>query len=358
MTAVTATVERVDNSDLSPQVKLYPSTRFMGSKEKLLQPLWSAIHDFEACSVLDLCSGTGVVSYMFKAQGLEVTSNDYMSMCWTFANALVANNNIRLSDAEIAMITTPASDCDDFIQRNYRGLYFSDEDNSFLDSARANVLNLPSPEKKSLAMAALARACLKRRPRGIFTYVGMRYDDGRRDLQMSIKEHFCEAADVINTAVFDNGRSNAALNQNIDSDAPNCEIDLVYLDPPYYSPLSDNEYVRRYHFVEGLTRNWEGVDIQWETKTKKIRNYPTAFKSHEGTRKAFDNLFERYRESVLAVSYSSNSLPNKEEIMGFLKRHKKNVRVIEINHKYCFGTHGHKVGNNKNDVLEFIFLGY
>ena len=23
--------------------------------------------------------------------------------------------------------------------------------------------------------------------------------------------------------------------------------DLVYIDPPYYSPLSDNEYVRRYH---------------------------------------------------------------------------------------------------------------
>jgi len=27
--------------------------------------------------------------------------------------------------------------------------------------------------------------------------------------------------------------------------------DLVYIDPPYYSPYSDNEYVRRYHFVDG-----------------------------------------------------------------------------------------------------------
>ena len=46
------------------------------------------------------------------------------------------------------------------------------------------------------------------------------------------------------------------------------KADLVYMDPPYYSPLSDNEYVRRYHFVEGLARDWKGVEIQEHTQTK------------------------------------------------------------------------------------------
>ena len=53
--------------------------------------------------------------------------------------------------------------------------------------------------------------------------------------------------------------------------------DLVYIDPPYFSPLSDNEYVRRYHFVEGLSRNWKGIQFQEDTKTKKFKSYPSQF---------------------------------------------------------------------------------
>ena len=43
---------------------------------------------------------------------------------------------------------------------------------------------------------------------------------------------------------------------------------FVYMDPPYYSLCSDNEYIRRYHFTEGICCNWEGVEMQWHTKTK------------------------------------------------------------------------------------------
>lgn len=57
--------------------------------------------------------------------------------------------------------------------------------------------------------------------------------------------------------------------------------DLVYIDPPYYSPLSDNEYVRRYHFVEGLARDWKGVEIQENTVTKKFKSYPTPFSTRK-----------------------------------------------------------------------------
>ena len=85
--------------------------------------------------------------------------------------------------------------------------------------------------------------------------------------------------------------------------------DLVYMDPPYYSPLSDNEYVRRYHFVEGLARDWVGVNIQADTLTKKFKNYPTPFCSRQGAIDAFDMLFKKFRDSILLVSYSSNSQP-------------------------------------------------
>ena len=51
---------------LSPedQVKKFPATRYMGSKSKLIEYIWKATEHLEFDSVLDLFSGSGVVSYM------------------------------------------------------------------------------------------------------------------------------------------------------------------------------------------------------------------------------------------------------------------------------------------------------
>lgn len=133
---------------------------------------------------------------------------------------------------------------------------------------------------------------------------------------------------------------------------------LVYIDPPYYSPLSDNEYVRRYHFVEGLARDWVDVEIQEHTLTKKFKSYPTPFSSRSGAHDAFDRLFKRHRESVLLVSYSSNSQPTLEEMVALMSKYKRHVEVVPVNHRYSFGNQGHKVGDNKNQVLEYLFVGY
>ena len=97
---------------------------------------------------------------------------------------------------------------------------------------------------------------------------------------MSLESQFIEAIRLINLSIFDNGQKNRSRR----GDALSCRLDadLVYIDPPYYSPLSDNEYVRRYHFVEGLACDWENVEIQWHTSTRKFKNYPTPFSSRKG----------------------------------------------------------------------------
>src|SRR5690606_8128711 len=139
---------------------------------------------------------------------------------------------------------------DRFVERTFAGLYFSDEDNRLIDTIRANIARLRSEEHRAIAKVALIRACMKKRPRGIFTYVGHRYDDGRRDLKVSFADHFLDAVSAVNDAVFDNGQKNEAHHGDAMSVRPTRGA-LIYMDPPYYSPLSDNEYVRRYHFVEG-----------------------------------------------------------------------------------------------------------
>ena len=342
---------------LPEQAKLYPPTRFMGSKNKLLNEIWGVVSQFEFETAVDLFSGSGIVGYMLKSHGKAVISNDYMSMSSTFAKAMIENNTVTLAEDEALALLESHAPVDDFVVQTFDGLYFSAEDNQLIDILRANIKALRDPYKRAIAMSALIRACLKKRPRGIFTYVGHRYDDGRRDLQMPLRDQFLEAVQLVNAAVFDNGKPNKARNGDAMTLQPQAH-GLVYIDPPYYSPLSDNEYVRRYHFVEGLARDWKGVEIQEHTITKKFKSYPTPFSSRKGAASAFDLLFKRFRDSVLVVSYSSNSQPTLDEMLAILARHKQHVEVVPVDHRYSFGNQGHKVGNNKNAVQEYLFVGY
>src|SRR5229473_1987199 len=334
----------------------YPPTRFMGSKQGILPAIWDAVKYLPFTTVLDAFSGSGCVSFMFKSQGKAVFSNDFLKYSYHMVNALVANADETLAQSEVAMLLEPNAGRQNFIQETFQNLYFSEIDNLFLENTIANIQRLTSPFKQSLAVSALNRACIKRRPRGVFTYTGQRYDDGRRDLRLSLQEQFLEAIKLLNDAVFDNGQRNLALNQDVFS--LDVTPDLVYLDPPYHTPLSDNDYLRRYHFVEGLSCYWQGVEILHHTKTKKLRKYYTPFDSRAQVYGAFEQLFQQFSNSIIVVSYSSNSLPKREELTEMLKAIKNTVVVHDIEHRYSFGTHSHKVGNQNNAVQEYLFVAY
>jgi len=341
---------------ISEQANLYPSTRYMGSKEKLLPWIKSVAQNFEFDSVADLFSGSGAVGYLFKTMGKQVFSNDYMAMSATWAKAMIENNTQTLTPREVDRLFSPASDNDRFVQDTFRGIYYPDDENAMIDLVRTNIRKITNPHKKSIALSALIRACLKKRARGIFTYTGMRYDDGRADLSASMEEQIRRAVTAINAAVFDNGTSCSA--RVGDAMQAQTKADLVYLDPPYYSPLSDNEYVRRYHFVEGLARDWDGVDIQWHTKTRKFKSYPTPFTSRAGATAAFDHLFRKLKDSIILVSYSSNSLPTKDEMIHLLAKYKRHVEVVDIDHRYSFANQGSTSSEIRNQVKEYLFAGY
>ncbi len=341
---------------LSEQVALYPTTRFMGSKRKLLNEIWNVASHFEFDTVVDLFSGSGIVGYMFKSQGKSVISNDYMAMSATFSKAMIENNTVTLSKEEAEALLIQHADTDHFVSNTFQGLYYTDEENELIDILRINISDINDQYKKAIAMTALIRACTKKRPRGIFTYTGHRYDDGRKDLQKSLSQQFLEAVEAVNKAVFDNHK----VNQSINGDAMTLSVetpDLIYIDPPYYSQLSDNEYVRRYHFIEGLARNWQGVEIQEHTKTKKFKSYPTPFSTKNGAADAFDRLFCKFSSSILIVSYSSNSLPSLEDMVELMKKYKDHVDVVPVNYKYSFGNQA-DAKTHRNSVQEYLFVGY
>ncbi|WP_245627298.1 DNA adenine methylase [Kribbia dieselivorans] len=335
------------------QVERYPRMRYMGSKYRLLPTLADVFQQVGGRTALDPFSGSGVVSYLLKAQGYAVTSGDYLNFPVTLTKAACVNQDLRLSDEDVEGIVKGGNrDGRDFIQKTYEQLFFTAADLRFLDAAWSQIDTLTG-SKRQLALASLVLAAARKQPRGVFTVTGLRYDDGRASLHMPLAQQFVNCVDAWNVAVFEGERCRA-----VQGDVSSAEsgADLVYLDPPYAPPRDDNDYVKRYWFLEGLANYWDNgtAAVMTDTKTRKLPKRPTAFGSKTTIAAALTDTFEKFRSSTIVLSYGSNAVPSLDRLTGMLRDVKGSTpEVIELQHRYHFGTHATAA---RREAVEYVVV--
>jgi adenine-specific DNA-methyltransferase len=335
----------------------FPTIRYMGSKDKLVPWIYEVLNGMDFKTALDAFAGSGVVSYLFKSMGKRVYSNDFLHFSSLIAKGLVENSEDTLVKKDMEILFSDDFESAYFISQTFKDIFYSPKELVFLDKVSANIKKLKSQQKRALAFTALFRSCLKKQPRGVFTVSGNleRYDDGRRDLKLSLADHFHEQIAIYNELVFDNGKKNLSFNQSIfDFNDQLYKPDLVYLDPPYVPKSDDNCYVKRYHFLEGLSKYWKDEVIMENTKVKKIQKKFTPFSYRRTSVAAFDNLFAKFSESTLVLSYSSNAFPDLDTLVSMMKKHKSRVVVHEKPYRYHFGNHA---GVNRALVKEYLIIG-
>lgn len=350
-TATTVLLPRAPRAVALARTAAFPRLRYMGSKYRLTSHLASIFDEVAGTAALDAFSGSGVVSYLLKAQGFAVTSNDYLRFPSIIAEATVVNDATHLTPEDIDLICSPSVDDRDFIRTTFEGLYYNTDDREFLDSAWSHIASMTGA-KRSIAISALVLAAARKQPRGVFTITDRRYDDGRRDLRLPMADHFRERAAEYNSVVFDNGNEHRALSCDVFEIDPG-GFDLVYLDPPYTPPTDDNDYIKRYHFLEGLSVYWEGQEIMADTKTKKLRKRFTPFAYKRTVTDALGRLFEKFQDSTIVLSYSSNAVPNADTILGLLRDVKGDATLYPVDHTYSFGTHATAT---RRAVSEYLFV--
>jgi adenine-specific DNA-methyltransferase len=341
---------------LPERAALYPEFRYMGSKRRLLPWIHDVLKQIDFEAALDPFSGSGCVAYLLKSMGKRVVATDFLNFSAELAKATIENGTHHLDGPAIkALLRESRRWREGFVERTFSGVFYTPEDLRFIDRVLANIPKLGTPYQQSLARASLIRSCLKRQPRGVFTVSGdlSKYNDGRRDLRLSIEEHFLEQIEVFNAVVFDNGQRNYARKAEVFGYRPS-RIDLVYLDPPYVPRADDNCYIKRYHFLEGLSCGWQGVEIDYSTKVKKITKRFTPFSYRRTAIDAFDQMFRKFRNQIIVLSYSSNGYPDLEVLTDLLDRYKSKVTIHRRPHRYHFGTHA---GVNRALVDEYLIVG-
>src|SRR5262249_3142868 len=154
--------------------KLCPTTRFRGSKRKIVPWLHEVFSQLEFESALDLFGGSSTVSYLLKRMGKRVVCNDLLHCNYLTALALIENNFVTL-DVPFA-IRKPHSQASHkyrLVRDNFRGFYFKDFENAWIDRAIFSLESIGGSQpaqayKKAIGYHALFQACLVKRPFNLF----------------------------------------------------------------------------------------------------------------------------------------------------------------------------------------------
>lgn len=337
---------------------IFPSTRFQGSKLKLVDWIWDAIKEFQFHSALDAFGGTGSIAYMLKAKGKRVTYNDILKFNWFIGLALIENDQETIQENDIDFLITKHHSIKypSFIYDTFKNIYFTNEENKWIDVVVTNINSLKNIYKKAIAYFALFQACIIKRPFNLFhrknLYVRLseveRNFGNKATWDTPFEVHFRKFIKEANQAVFSNNQSNQAL--NLDVFDVSGDFDLVYIDTPYISKNGVGvDYLGFYHFLEGLVNysHWKEM-IDYGSKHKKLKSNGSVWTNKNEILPAFDKLFRKFRDSILVVSYRSDGIPSVKEIEHLLKKYRKNI--VELKRK----EYKYVLSNNHSEEILFI----
>ncbi len=336
-------------SDTVPMTAKFPSTRYQGSKHKFVDWIWYCIKDIPFSSALDAFGGTGSVAFKLKEEGKRVTYNDILPFNYLIGKALIENSDTFLEDDEIEALLEKQDGISypDFIERTFKDIYFTDDENRWLDIVSTNIRQMNDEYKQAIAYFALFQSCIIKRPYNLFhrknLYVRQqevkRSFGNKKTWDTPFDIHFRKFVKEANNAVFENGERCMAINKNIFDVEP--DYDFVYIDTPY---LNDNgvgvDYADFYHFLNGLVRyeNWHS-NIDYDSKHLRLFRQPNVWNSTETIYRAFETLFTHFSHCTMAISYRSNGIPSINELIGTLNGLGKRIRVYRSNDmKYVLST--------------------
>ena len=358
------TLKKQINTDL----KSYPSTRFQGSKRRILSWLYEIFSDLEFETVLDGFGGSASVSYLLKLMGKKVIFNDILKSNYQTGIALIENNKTKFEDSDLDFLFQQNTyKYPTFIQDTFDGIYYYSNENKWLDRVTFNIKMLSEKytgnilkKKRALAFHSLFQACLCKRPFNLFHRKNLNLRDAKvyrsfgnkKTWEIEFPVLFTKFAKETSEKVFSNNKCNRAICSDI-LKLRKSNYDLIYLDPPYQRP-SDNhpkDYYSLYHFLEGLVDydNWISR-IDFSKKHNPLLKVKSEFEN-QSLLNSIELIVKKFENSMIAISYGEPGVPETKEIYNLLNKYKDKVIVYSTVYSYKLNK------KNGNEMREVLLIG-
>jgi adenine-specific DNA-methyltransferase len=309
----------------SGQLSPFPTTRYYGSKRRQTDWLREELGRLEGCTALDAFGGTGVVSHLLSQLGWDVTYNDVFQFNTISARALFSSTTVQLTAADVASILRAVQPRPGFIHATFANLYFTDEENAWLDGFMTALAHV-EPACKDLLLHCLFQACLKKRPYNLFHRANLNLRKSRVQVKFgnrttwekSFAEHILSTFEEVRRMQRGWGGT-VRVTAGQSAEEIGAGYDFVYVDPPYFKRTrATDSYLSRYHFLEGLARYEEWprmLDVG-----DRLRRIEASTVSEWTDKRLFllniAALIQTHRKAKFALSYVSGEHPSEQELFA------------------------------------------
>jgi len=296
--------------------------------------------------------------------GKKVTYNDILPSNSTIAKALFANVEIIITEKDIKNLFTIKRNkiYSNHIEKLYNNIYFTKDENRELDLLCQNIMDIENDIARAEAYYCLFQAAICKRPYNLFHRANL--EMRLRDVERSFGNKSTWEKPFVKHMLkfYKELKEYRTLKYEHDvliecKDAFNIEdaYDLVYIDTPYAKSTGTQEsnYFNFYHFLDAM--------LDYNNIEDKILNNYLHLPYYEPSKKwfhndtidnAFKDMFNRYKKSILVISYRSDGHPTPKEIEAHLGHSHTNISINNIaKYKYVFST-------KKENTKEIIIVAY
>jgi adenine-specific DNA-methyltransferase len=347
---------------VTTSIKRYPSTRYYGSKKKLLLWIYDSVKLLNFDTVLDAFGGTGSVSQLFRTMRRKVTYHDAFHFNEDVASTLLTEN-ATITATKLCTILDAVRPQKGTVSEHFQNLFFLPDEDEWIDGFAMMLGELSvSKADKSLLRYLLYQSCLKKRPFNLFhrPNLGIRtnksVDRSFGNLttwEKSFREHMVQGLGEL-LAYRRDRLPSAQILPSGDVSLLSSGYDLVYLDPPYVSVderRNRDNYWRRYHFLEGLSKYSDWSSLIDGQSTIRMMQEPAHFTDWSRRAHFKEKLFaliDSHRHSTVVLSYVKSAYPDDVAIREFFETRFSRVTVHSTEHNHALS------GSKKRELL---FIG-
>lgn len=329
--------------------------RYIGGKSTLLNDIENLIANSadNVTKIIDIFSGSGVVSAHFKSLGYDIIGNDFLYFAYvlsrgstalnskpTFSKLRIASPIDYLNDLTLKTADIDISDC--FIFQNYSPhdkvtrMYFQNDNAIKIDIIRLTIekwktSNLINEDEYFYLLATLIAAVpYISNITGVYGAYLKHWDKRTfKPLTLIAPTNICNGK-----AIF--------YNQDCDELLPKISADLLYADPPYNS----RQYLPNYHILETIAR-YDYPEIYGITGMRNYENQKSEFCSKSSVESAFRRMIQNANVRYVVISYNTEGLLSKETLSEICLEFavKKTFRCRDIDYRRYnnIGTKSHRV---------------
>lgn len=344
---------------VADSISRFPTTRYYGSKRKLLPWVFDSVKSLEFDTVLDAFGGTGSVSQLFRAMRKRVSYHDAFHFNTHVATTLLTEDATITHD-RLGAILGAVRPIRGTIARNFENIFFLPSEDEWIDGFATLIGEMViSDADRSLLFYLLYQACLKKRPFNLFhrSNLAIRTADGidrsfgnATTWERSFQDHISQGLTELLAYKRDRLPSAEVLPAG-DVSLLKPGYDLVYLDPPYVAAderRNRDNYWRRYHFLEGLSKYEDWGTLIQPGSSIGMMSEPTHFTDWSRKKyfkeKLFD-LIDRNRYSTVVLSYVKAAYPDDTSIREFFESRFAKTTVHSTEHSHALS------GSKRRELL-------